>query len=160
MAKRTLKLTQSDVESAAKDFAQANLELQSINAEKGKEFLVIEEKYKERLDAEQQKLKAAEEVIINYMKENPEVFGGKKSMKSWGVTIAHRSVDNWKFPEGKKWEDLKEDLKKVLGDYIRSAEAVDVEALRADYDKQPEVAKKLNSIGVTLESDTKYSVKA
>jgi hypothetical protein len=159
MAKKTLKLTQADVEAAAKAFAQANLELQSINAEKGKEFLVIEEKYKEQLDAETQKQKEAEEVIINYMKENPEVFGGKKSMKAWGVTIAHRSSDTWKFPEGKKWDDLKEDIKRVLGTYIRSSETVDVEALRADY-AEPKVTKELGAIGVTLESDTKYSVKA
>lgn len=157
MAKNTKVTTVQDVENAAKKFANANLTLQSMNAELGKKKLDLETEYREKIDEQQKILEESEALITKYLEDNPHEFGDKKSKKTWGVTIARRIVPTWEFEEGKSWDDFFPQIKKVLSNYIKVEEKLQVAKLKEDY---KDVAGKLNKIGVKLVDKDSFSVKA
>lgn len=157
MAKKVVKVTKQDAEAAANLLTSLTLDYQELNTQKAKEYLEVLEKYKEKIDLCADKMEEAQATILTYAEENTDdVFGTKKSIKIWGVTIAKRTVLKWVLPEGRTWDDLLADVKKTLKDYVRTKESVDIEALRADFDKNTAIEKKLKEIGVSLDAEDTY----
>ena len=152
-------ITPLQYEEALAKYAANDAQICSLTAEMDEHITEIREEYDSDLNllAGTQTMLLA--VIKGYCLQNKvSLFVDKKSIDTlYGKVGFRKSPPALKPMKGLKWEDVVENLKEILPDYVRTTEEADKEKLLADRDKE-DVAKLFPSLGVEVKQDEKFFI--
>jgi phage host-nuclease inhibitor protein Gam len=152
-------ITQQQYEEALAKYAKNDAEICGMEAELDERINEIRDEYDTDLNIIQSEQTLLSAVIKGFCMQNREsLFVEKKSVDTLFATLGFRKGrHSLKLLKGFKWEDVVDNLKEALPDYVRTIEEADKEKLLADRDKE-EIAKQFAAIGVQVFQDEKFFI--
>lgn len=159
MKKKVLSgVTKEQAEEAFAAYSKADSRSEERTAKMEQELTKIREKYQDELAELKETRDENFDVLMTYAAENKELFTGKKSYEMAHGVIGYRTgTHKLAKLKGFTWEDVKEKVKKLLPDYIRTKEEVNKEGLIADRDNEA-VNKHFAKCGVEVDQDETFYV--
>jgi phage host-nuclease inhibitor protein Gam len=155
------KVTEAQASNAMKEWLDADVELQTTQAEKRREITPIVQKYEDIEKQHLAKKETAQAIIEQYANENRETLlpKGAKSTKFGGATIAWKaSPPSLKIAEGKDIADVLEAMEaEGLETYIITKYEIDKAGILRNADT---LADQLPTLGLSIESKETFSIKA
>ena len=152
-------VTREQMESAFGEYALADAEVQSINAQMDAQFVAIREQNADRLAELEQKKSTAFEVMQVFATENrEELFSKRKSLETTHGVLGFRTGQpKLKTKKGFTWAAVLELLKKFGKDYIRTAPEVAKDKLLADREDK-KCQKVMEDCGIEVVQDETFFV--
>ena len=152
-------VTREQMEEAFGQYAAADAEVQSINAQMDKQFTAIREKNADRLAELGRQKDEAFEVMQIFATENRDtLFSKRKSMETTHGIIGFRTGNpKLKQRRGFTWAAILELLKRFGKDYVRTIEEPAKDKLLADRDKE-ECIKIMEECGMCVVQDEAFFV--
>lgn len=150
MAKQ-IRLTQEDAEKAAADYFTAEHELLRIKSEKQLAIQAIEDKYRNEENEAKAKAETAKATLQTYSEANREklLVGKAKSFEIGRVSIGWRvSKGSLTVLDGKSWDDVLQQAKQTLPDYVKVTESLEKDKILKDIEA---IGEKLNTVGLKVE---------
>ena len=163
MATRAKKKVLTDIskeqaEDAFAAYSKADSRSEELTAKMEQEITKVRQKYADELDALAETKRENVEVLETYAKENKELFLTRKSVEMTHGVIGFRTgTHKLAKLKGFTWDDVKEKVKKLLPDYIRTKEEINKEGLIADRDNN-DVNKLFAKCGIEVEQDETFYV--
>lgn len=152
-------ITREQMEEAFGQYATADAEVQSINAEMDRQFVEIRERHAERIaELEKQKTESFEVMQVFATEHRDDLFSKRRSMETTHGILGFRTGNpKVKNRKGFTWAAVLELVKTFLPEYVRTEETVAKDRLLADRDEEgmPEL---LTKCGVYVDQDEAFYV--
>ena len=152
-------VTREQMEEAFGQYATADAEVQSINADMDRQFVAIREQHAERLaELEQQKTAAFEKMQVFATENREDLFSKRRSLETTHGTIGFRiGMPKIKLKRNFTWAAVLELLKEFGKDYIRIVEEPARDKFLADRDME-ECQQVMDKCGVYVAQDETFYV--
>lgn len=151
-------ISREQAEDAFAAYSKADSRSEELTAKMEQEITKVREKYADELDALAETKRENVEVLETYAKENKELFLTRKSVEMTHGVIGFRTgTHKIAKLKGFTWDDVKEKVKKLLPDYIRTKEEINKEGLIDDRDNN-DVNKLFAECGIEVEQDETFYV--
>lgn len=152
-------VTREQMEEAFGQYATADAEVQSINAEMDRQFVAIREQHAERLaELEQQKAASFETMQVFATENREELFSKRRSIETTHGIIGFRiGMPKVKPKKNFTWAAVLELLREFGRDYIRTVEEPARDKLLADRDTE-ECRLVMERCGVLVAQDETFFV--
>ncbi|MBD3748967.1 MAG: host-nuclease inhibitor Gam family protein [Sphingobacteriales bacterium] len=145
-------------EDAFATYAEADAEIQKIQATMDVQITKLREKYADRLSALALKKEESFEMIQAYAESNRDDFGKKKSMElTHGIIGFRTGTPKLKTRRGYTWASCTNLIKEFLPSYIRVVEEPAKDRLLADREV-PETAALFEKVGILVDQDETFFV--
>lgn len=151
-------VTREAAEDAFAKYNQCHSKLEIIQGKMNAEISKIKEKYDDNIAALQDEKDENFEMIQAYAEAHPELFEKRKSAEWTHGTFGFRTgTHKLKTLKGFTWDKVKELVKHMLPDYIRSKEEVNKDLILLDREK-PILKEKMKSLGLEVVQDETFFV--
>jgi len=151
-------ISKEDAEQAFAEYSKSESRTNEITSKMEQRITKIREEYQDELAALRESRNKNFEVLEVYAKENEELFAGKKSYEMAHGTIGYRTgthkLDKLK---GFTWDAVKDMVKKLMPDYIRTKEEINKEGLIAERENK-EVNKNFAKCGIEVVQDEAFYI--
>ena len=159
--KKEKKISGADFQAALASYASSDAEITKINKDIDLKVIEIKQKHESQLKQLTDKQEEAQKVIKSYVDANKSKLfpGKKKSFETAYATIGFRSsVPKLELLEGFTWESVRDKLKKLMPQFIRTVEEPDKKKLLSSRDDQA-VTKNFKKVGIQVVKDEAFYIK-